>query len=193
MLLFLLTVAPFVLLLAAWTHSSERSYYVAGFTPSGAVQGLATHRGRLIVAFSNLRFGRERGLTALSDGVVPQEFDDTYDLVYEGSSVKRERWGFGYVEESVPTDPGGAPIANPKGGMSGYKTPPAPGVSHLSLVAPLWLVVCAFAMPPLRIAIRGLRRWRRWRGGQCLRCGYDLRGSECRCPECGTPFGEAQE
>ena len=184
LVLFLLTVAPFVLLSAAWARTSKRSYYVAGFTPSGAVQGLATHRGRLMVAFSDLSFGRERGLTALSDGLVPQEFDDTFDLVYDSSTVKRERWGFGYVDEHVPADPGGPQQSTNPPSMA----PPSPAASHLVLVAPLWLAVCLSVLPPTRIAVRGLRRWRRWRAGCCLRCGYDLRESQIRCPECGTPF-----
>jgi hypothetical protein len=38
----------------------------------------------------------------------------------------------------------------------------------------------------LLLAIR--RDVNRHRGGQCLRCGYDLRHSRGRCPECGEPF-----
>ena len=39
---------------------------------------------------------------------------------------------------------------------------------------------------------RGLPRWRRQRG-QCLRCGYDLRGTEHDvCPECGATANRSQ-
>jgi hypothetical protein len=184
-----LAVTPLVLLAIGWAGTARRSYYVAGFTPSGAVQGIATHHGRLILAFSNVSFGRERGLTALSDGLSPDEFDDTYQLVYDASQNKRERWGFGYVDEHVPADNGGTGVRPPNNRMSSVSTAVIPtAVSHMAFVVPLWAATLVCILPPTGIAIRGLRRWRRWRGGKCLCCGYDLRGSEGRCPECGTPF-----
>lgn len=181
--MFLLAAAPLVLLAAGWARTSSRSYYVAFFTPGGAVQGIATHGGRLVVAFSNLSLGRERGLTALCDGVVPREFDrTTYQLVYEVVGAKRERWGFGYAHGRAEQ-----PAPNPGGGSDGGEVQ----ASHLAVVMPLWLPTLLAAIAPLRIAMRGLRRWRRWRTGRCLACGYDLRGSAGRCPECGTRPGDA--
>jgi hypothetical protein len=64
-----------------------------------------------------------------------------------------------------------------------------PGTAHLTrVVLPLWLVTIACAvLPALWIYKRAVRR-RRNRDGHCPACGYDLRASKDRCPECGKPI-----
>jgi hypothetical protein len=56
--------------------------------------------------------------------------------------------------------------------------------------APYWLVISAAGAWPLsNIALnlrRRARRRRRDRAGACRQCGYDLRATPERCPECGT-------
>lgn len=52
--------------------------------------------------------------------------------------------------------------------------------------AVIFLLCVAPVLALLGSARRWMRRRRYLRNGRCLACGYDLRGSERRCPECGA-------
>ena len=55
------------------------------------------------------------------------------------------------------------------------------------VVVPLWAIIAAAALLPSYHAAHRISRKRRFPSGQhCQKCGYDLRASKDRCPECGT-------
>ncbi len=56
-------------------------------------------------------------------------------------------------------------------------------------VVPYWFLSLAFSIGPLlwlRATLRRRRAGKRRSAGRCARCGYDLRATPDRCPECGA-------
>ena len=93
-----------------------------------------------------------------------------------GGKVWVDRLGFHLSSEqrSPPATDGGAPARS----------------IEWATTVPYWVVAAVFAVLPAVAALRSLQAYRRRRraaGGLCARCGYDLRASADRCPECGSP------
>ena len=73
----------------------------------------------------------------------------------------------------------------------GYANFIIPKLRVVAVMAPHWLLMLLFLILPLNRFVRFRRRRNRLRKGLCLRCGYDLRATPDRCPECGTPIAAA--
>lgn len=63
--------------------------------------------------------------------------------------------------------------------------------SLTNLLIPYWMLVLPFLILPtawIGAVRKDRQRTRRIASGLCGSCGYDLRGSDGRCPECGVPI-----
>jgi hypothetical protein len=79
------------------------------------------------------------------------------------------------------------------GAMSGSRSQQFAGIEYIrwnrggwNLWIPWWLPAALFAVAPTSWGIQRFRSKRRHETGLCSICGYDLRATPTRCPECGT-------
>jgi len=71
----------------------------------------------------------------------------------------------------------------------------ADGVSEgaAEIIVPDWFLLSFFLLPPLYLAGRIILRRKTRQKGLCAACGYDLRATPDRCPECGAvPKGKGK-
>ena len=61
-----------------------------------------------------------------------------------------------------------------------------PSIRTAVLIFPIWSLALVASLPPA-LYLRRVRRAHKRRGeNQCAHCGYDLRATPDRCPECGA-------
>jgi hypothetical protein len=76
----------------------------------------------------------------------------------------------------------------------GWDGQSVPGTAYHSsrFIVPIWFAIMVFASLPTWMAwsaiCKAIREKKRKAAGCCAACGYDLRGSNARCPECGKAF-----
>jgi hypothetical protein len=114
-----------------------------------------------------------------------------------GNQPPQRRSGFGHRTYPAeyprgPTQAGGRTLLGFYFGQGSLPLPGDPGANterYLLIVVPIWSLIALTAILPAM----GFIRWRRERrrrtriaAGLCLVCGYDLRATPDRCPECGT-------
>lgn len=154
------------------------------FRDTDAIRCVLLQDGRIIIASSRSPSSTE-ALTFLPLIFVKQAGGWVYPNLDQSSFTGQWAWG---VVLNWP--PRGKLLSWPS--FEHYVGPNAYGrPSHRTWVAlPAWSPAAAFALP---LGAYGARRWRvaartrrRRRQGQCLDCGYDLRGGSDRCPECGA-------
>ena len=86
-------------------------------------------------------------------------------------------------QQQLPTKP--PPLVARLAGFVAVTEPTADASPYRLIVLPLAYAVTLLAVPPGVLTLVALRRRARFRRGRCERCGYDLRASPLKCPECG--------
>jgi hypothetical protein len=96
-----------------------------------------------------------------------------FSITASGQRQIKQKWGFAYL----------------------WWNPKQPKALLLAVLGvPYWALALLFAVVPvwrLRVWRREVRRRRLIKGLLCTSCGYDLRASKDRCPECGSPIQSA--
>jgi hypothetical protein len=122
--------------------------------------GAYTREGRLYVSSRNGEDGSRRGWI-----MNEQRIEDRDAMFLVDSHFRWQMLGFAADRQQPP----------------GFDD----DVMQWDVRIPFWMLVLLLGIMPALFVCRRFRR--RLRSGFCIQCGYDLRASRERCPECGHP------
>ena len=111
---------------------------LAVYSRAGDVQGVMSHHGLVLVAFSNLSLGPEKSLTADAASVTPDEGERLFEWVYKGHSPAEFRH-FGFARTGRGELPGDA--------------------THVAFVAPHGFLAALAGLPVLFTLLGGASAW----------------------------------
>jgi hypothetical protein len=184
-----------------WWRSYGRADVGFVYLWGGRVQTISSARGGIGVSISNLACGGQRAFTVDWTGSDLVEWGElqrhwsVFPVAKHGTDVVAARfltgregsnwpgteyrwWRLSYTTSQRPQGPHSKTVAD------------VPGAWQCSAVASYWLVLAVGVLPALRPVLRWNRARRRRRQGRCVCCGYDLRATPERCPECGREVAE---
>ena len=127
-------------------------------------------------------------------------FDEKPSAALDYATRLNRLYGVGHVVSGPQYNPDGDTWLNRMGfGSGGNRMTPdhatLEGQYHYTFLhadVPYWFLMIVFlagAWPGTAMVWRARRRTRRLHQQCCANCGYDLRASVDRCPECGQAFG----
>jgi hypothetical protein len=109
-------------------------------------------------------------------------------------------WSFQSQHQTTPiispfTDEGSHRVVQWTGFDYIYRNTSRPSFGTLAfcrVVLPIWLPTLIASMPSMILLARYVRHRHRMLKGLCPSCGYDLRASSERCPECGKQIAQIE-
>lgn len=115
-------------------------------------------------------------------GSLSLSLEGRFDQIDHRTSLFRFFHGVG-----LPHDPAGAGTKWTAAGWLSFAC--VPNANGIVIRVPHWFILLLSVLMFTRGFYRSRVLRHRKRQGLCLNCGYDLRGSTGRCPECGTAIG----
>ncbi len=150
---------------AAWPATAGRPAFVTAYGRHGRPAALGVGYGRVWAVASDAPFGSARAWTVDAYRPPADDANRQVSLLFGGAADWQQG---GFFADRRDVD-----------GVA--------GATYGVVAAPLWAVIaCLSSLPAFRLVGWARARRRAATAGRCRRCGYDLRATPDRCPECGA-------